>query len=123
MPCSNPLYVPFTNPIYKNGGYINPPREKRQFRDPYADWWDKQERKNFNEPVHEDNDILGMLSPYEYTHFTAKKAWFLMGCFVTTILGLTASVRMLYPDKPAVDRTFPDGLSAELGGPGALLVC
>ena len=72
--------------------------------------------------MHEDNDILGMLSPHEYTHFTARRAWFLMGCFVTTILGMTAVTSQLYPDKPAVDRTFPDGLSAELGGPGALLV-
>ncbi|KAL2050250.1 hypothetical protein ABVK25_009477 [Lepraria finkii] len=52
-----------------NGGYINPPRIPRQFRDPYADWWDKQERRNYGEPVHEDNDILGMFSPEEYTHF------------------------------------------------------
>lgn len=35
----------------QNGGYVNPPREKRQFRDPYADWWDKQGRRNFGEPV------------------------------------------------------------------------
>jgi len=35
----------------QNGGYVNPVPEKRQFRDPYGDWWDKQERRNYGEPV------------------------------------------------------------------------
>ncbi|KAL9601813.1 MAG: hypothetical protein Q9219_002303 [cf. Caloplaca sp. 3 TL-2023] len=105
-----------------NGGYINPPREKRQFRDPYADWWDKQERRNFGEPVHEDHDILGMFSPHEYTHFTPGRAFFLLGCFVATVFGLAGVVRLYYPDRPAVERTFEGGLDRELGGKGALLV-
>ncbi|KAL8829779.1 MAG: hypothetical protein Q9170_006024 [Blastenia crenularia] len=104
-----------------NGGYENPPPQKRQFRDPYADWWDKQERRNFGEPVHEDHDILGMFSPYEYTHFTARKAFFLMGCFITSVFGLCGVVRMNYPDRPSVPRTFEGGLDRELGGKGALL--
>lgn len=105
-----------------NGGYINPPREKRQFRDPYGDWWDKQERRNFGEPVHEDHDILGMLSLHEYTHFTPARGFFLMGCFITAVLGLCGVVRMTYPDRPSVPRTFPGGLDKELGGKGALWV-
>ena len=105
-----------------NGGYINPPPEKRQFRDPYGDWWDKQERRNFGEPVHEDHDILGVFSPYEYTHFTARKGFFLMGCFITTVLGLCGVVSVYYPDRPSAPRTFDGGLDRELGGKGALLV-
>ncbi|KAI9871758.1 MAG: hypothetical protein M1830_008124 [Pleopsidium flavum] len=104
-----------------NGGYINPPPEKRQFRDPYADWWDKQERRNYGEPVHEDNDILGMFSLEEYTHFKPGQAFFLMGCFITTVLGLCGVVSMYYPDKPSAPREFPDGLEKELGGPNAML--
>jgi len=103
-----------------NGGYINPPAEKRQFRDPYGDWWDKQERRNYGEPVHEDNDILGMFSPDEYTHYTPGKGFFLMGCFIATFLGLCGVVSMTYPDRPSVSRTFPGGLETELGGPNAL---
>ncbi|KAI9728301.1 MAG: hypothetical protein M1834_007705 [Cirrosporium novae-zelandiae] len=103
-----------------NGGYINPPRVKRQFRDPYGDWWDKQERRNFNEPVHEDNDILGMFSTEEYTHFTPGHGAVLMSCFIATVLGLCAVTKMYYPDKPAVPREFPDGLEKELGGPRAV---
>jgi len=106
----------------ENGGYINPPPEKRQFRDPYADWWDKQERRNYGEPVHEDNDILGMFSPEEYTHYKPGKAFFLLGCFVTTVVGLCAVVYPYYPDKPSAPRTFPGGLDRELGGAGAVHV-
>lgn len=41
-----------------NGNYPDPSTTsalplKRQFRDPYGDWWDKQERRNYGEPVHE----------------------------------------------------------------------
>ncbi|MCJ1342557.1 hypothetical protein MMC31_000743 [Peltigera leucophlebia] len=103
-----------------NGGYVNPPPEKRQFRDPYADWWDKQERRNYGEPVHEDNDILGMFSPEEYTHFTSGRAFFLLGCFAASVGALCWVVSKNYPDKPSVPRRFPGGLDRELGGPGTI---
>ncbi|EME46654.1 hypothetical protein DOTSEDRAFT_126442 [Dothistroma septosporum NZE10] len=105
-----------------NGNYPDPSLTsalpiKRQFRDPYADWWDKQERRNYGEPVHEDNDILGIFTPEEYTHF--KPAWggVLLGTFVATVGVLCAVVYRYYPDRPSVTRTFPDGLETELGGP------
>lgn len=106
----------------QNGGYINPPLEKRNNRDPYADWWDKQERRNYGEPLHEDEDILGRLSPEEYTHASPGKAVFQLFFFVGAVFGLAGIVSMLYPDKPALPRTFPDGLESELGGPGAVRV-
>lgn len=104
-----------------NGGYIQPPPQKRQFRDPYGDWWDKQERRNFGEPVHEDHDILGMMSLHEYTHFTPRRAFFLLGCFVTSFLGLAGVVSLNYPDRPSAQRTFEGGLDRELGGVGAVV--
>lgn len=104
-----------------NGGYINPPPQKRQFRDPYADWWDKQERRNYGEPVHEDHDILGMFSPEEYTHFKPGWGLFLLGCSVATVLALCGVVGLTYPDKPSAPRTFPGGLDRELGGEGTIL--
>ncbi|KAI9733153.1 MAG: hypothetical protein M1818_007271 [Claussenomyces sp. TS43310] len=103
-----------------NGGYINPPPVKRQFRDPYGDWWDKQERRNFGEPVHEDNDILGMFSLEEYTHVTAGKAFFQLGCFIAAVFGLCGVVATVYPDKPSAPREFEGGLEKELGGLGAV---
>ena len=95
---------------------------KRQFRDPHADWWDKQERRNYGEPVHEDNDILGMFSPEEYTQATPGQAIFQLGCFIAAVFGLCGVVSIFYADKPSVPRRFPGGLDKELGGAGALLV-
>ncbi|KAM3065998.1 hypothetical protein ACMFMG_009781 [Clarireedia jacksonii] len=103
-----------------NGGYINPPRVKRQFRDPHADWWDKQERRNYGEPVHEDNDILGIFSTEEYTWVGPGKGALQLGAFVVAVFGLCGVVMMFYPDKPSAPREFPGGLEAELGGPNAV---
>jgi NADH dehydrogenase (ubiquinone) 1 beta subcomplex subunit 8 len=106
----------------QNGGYVNPPPVKRQFRDPHADWWDKQERRNYGEPVHEDNDILGMFSPEEYTHTKPGKGLFQIGCFVAAVFGLCGVVSYTYPDKQSAPREFEGGLERELGGPNAVRV-
>ncbi|KAK2873351.1 hypothetical protein FQN49_002425 [Arthroderma sp. PD_2] len=103
-----------------NGGYENPPAVKRQFRDPNTKWWDAQDKRNFGEPVHEDNDILTTFSTEEYNHFKAPKAFFLLGCSVATVFAFSGVVSLFYPDKPSAPRTFPDGLETELGGPNAL---
>ncbi|CAD0115161.1 unnamed protein product [Aureobasidium uvarum] len=92
---------------------------KRAFRDPYGDWWDKQERRNFGEPVHEDNDTLGIFSTEPYTHFKPGHGAVLLGTFIASVFVLMGVVRQYYPDKPAVPRTFPGGLDRELGGAGA----
>ncbi|KAF4509294.1 hypothetical protein G6O67_005563 [Ophiocordyceps sinensis] len=103
-----------------NGGYLNPPPIKRQFRDPYAEWWDPQERRNFGEPVHEDNDMLGMFSPHEYTWTTTGPALLMIGAFIAVFLGVSGVVYLNYPDRPAYPREFEGGLERELGGPGAV---
>ncbi|KAI1645471.1 uncharacterized protein F4817DRAFT_343434 [Daldinia loculata] len=103
-----------------NGGYINPPPIKRQFRDPYGDWWDKQDRRNYGEPVHEDHDILGIFSTYEYTWVSPGKGLLQIGAFIATFVGVCWMVGRVYPDKPSFPREFEGGLERELGGPGAL---
>ena len=108
--------------MVQNGGFVQPAPIKRQFRDPHADWWDKQERRNLGEPLHEDNDLYGMFSTWDYTHFTPNWGWVLFGTFVATFTGFCYTVKQFYPDKPSAPRTFADGLEKELGGPGALLV-
>ncbi|KAI1428117.1 hypothetical protein F5Y12DRAFT_711432 [Xylaria sp. FL1777] len=101
------------------GGFINPPPVKRQFRDPRGEWWDKQERRNFGEPVHEDNDTLGIFSAHEYTWVDSRTGFVQLGVFIATFLGVCWVVGRLYPDKPAFPREFEGGLERELGGPGA----
>lgn len=96
---------------------------KRAHRDPHGGWWDAQEKRNFGEPVHEDNEILGVFSPEQYTHVTAGKGFFHLGCFVVAFLGLVGVVSLNYPDKPSAPKAYVDGLEKELGGPNALPVC
>ncbi|PSN67308.1 hypothetical protein BS50DRAFT_600731 [Corynespora cassiicola Philippines] len=103
-----------------NGGYINPPAELRTKRDPYGDWFDKQDRRNYGEPVHEDHDILGALSLHDYDHFKPGWAFVLMGGFIVSVLGLCGVTKLYYPDKISVPKTYEDGLEAELGGPRAV---
>jgi len=106
----------------KNGGYINPPPIKRSHRDPYGDWTDKQERRNFGEPVHEDNDILGVFSLDDYSHMSPGRGAVLWAGFIASVLGLGYAVKLTYPDRPSAPTEYPDGLEAELGGPGAVRV-
>ncbi|KAI1176178.1 hypothetical protein F4777DRAFT_280484 [Nemania sp. FL0916] len=103
-----------------NGGYISPPKVKRQFRDPHGDWWDKQDRRIFGEPVHQDNDTLGIFSLYEYTFVSSRMAFMQLGIFVASTLGICWAVSQVYPDKQSVPREFEGGLARELGGPGAV---
>lgn len=106
----------------QNGGYINPPAIKKQHRDPHSSWWDDQERRNYGEPIHEDNDVMGIFATEDYTHFRAPRAWLLMGVFQAVFWGVAGVIYVYYPDKPAVPRTFQDGLETELGGPGGKTV-
>ncbi|KAK5938746.1 hypothetical protein PMZ80_008938 [Knufia obscura] len=103
-----------------NGGYINPPRINRQHRDPYGDWTDKQERRNFGEPVHEDEDIMGIFSLEEYNVMTGKMGMAMWAFFLGCVGALSFGVYATYPDRPSAPRTFEGGLEEELGGPGAL---
>jgi hypothetical protein len=86
----------------QNGNYPDPSLTsslplKRQHRDPYADWWDPIERRNYGEPVHEDNDILGVFSTEDYTHFSAARGGFLWVC-----INLAALCSMNYADSSCV---------------------
>lgn len=96
---------------------------KRSLRDPYGGWWDAQEKRNFGEPVHDDNEVLAVFSPEQYNHVSSRKGFFHLGVFVVTFLGLCGVVSLYYPDKPSAPKTYADGLEKELGGDHAVLVC
>lgn len=50
---SNPNMDPMQNGNYPDPSKTSALALKRQFRDPHAEWWDPQERRNYGEPVHE----------------------------------------------------------------------
>lgn len=53
---------------------------------------------------------------------TPARGALLWGGFVSIVLGLSYAVYTVYPDRPSAPKEYPDGLEAELGGPGALRV-
>ncbi|KIV80773.1 hypothetical protein PV11_08251 [Exophiala sideris] len=106
--------------VEMNGGYINPPRVKRQFRDPYAQWDDPQERRNFGEPVHEDNDVLGVFALEDYRHMTTSRGLLMWAGFISVVLSLSYAVASTYPGKPSAPKEYEAGLDRELGGAGAV---
>jgi hypothetical protein len=63
-----------------------------------------------------------VLALHDYNHFTPQWGMVLMGTFIASVFGLCAVVGTIYPDKLSAPKTYPDGLEAELGGKGALLV-
>jgi NADH dehydrogenase (ubiquinone) 1 beta subcomplex subunit 8 len=103
-----------------NGNYPNPPAIKRQFRDPHGKYWDQQERRNYGEPIHEDNDVLGVFTTEKYTWTTPGKGAVMFASFIVSVVVLSKVIGQLYPDKPAVAREFD--LDTELGGKEALQV-
>lgn len=73
--------------------------------------------------MHEDNDMLGMFSTYEYTWTKAGPGIIMFGTFVVAFLGVSGIVYLTYPDRKTSPREFEGGLERELGGPGAKRVC
>ncbi|KAI8377958.1 uncharacterized protein BYT42DRAFT_572319 [Radiomyces spectabilis] len=96
------------------GDYPNLPRNSNQVRGPYG-WWDPQDRRNFGEPLHEEDEIFSVWGPDLHT-YSPYKALAQLGLAALITAGFAGIVYKTYPDRPAVQRTYPyDGLKAELG--------
>lgn len=101
------------------GDYPALPREVVQWRNYNPNYWDTQDRRNFGEPVQEQDDALNMWSPDKYK-MPRQSALFQ---FLTAI-GIGAVVSgLIYvsrPQRPNVPKTFPrNGLAEELGDESA----
>lgn len=72
--------------------------------------------------MHEDHDILGMFSPYEYTWIGTGKGLAQIGAFVAVFCSVLYVVKLSYPDRRSYPREFEGGLEKELGGAGAIRV-
>ncbi|CCH45777.1 NADH dehydrogenase [ubiquinone] 1 beta subcomplex subunit 8, mitochondrial [Wickerhamomyces ciferrii] len=97
--------------------YPDVKRELYQHRDPYENWDDVQNRRNFNEPLHPEFEALSMWSPDYYSHvsdWTAVK-WNLMyfSCFGI----LSGIIYYLFPpERISVPRNYPhNGLAKAFG--------
>lgn len=89
-----------------------------QYRDPYLKYDDQQNRVNFGEEIHPYHDYMDMWSPDHIQPVSDKTAvkslltfFSLLGLFGYSIYALD-----VWPDKPAMPRSFPEGLYKDLGG-------
>ncbi|KAL7421825.1 hypothetical protein Q5752_003596 [Cryptotrichosporon argae] len=95
-------------------GYPQLPYVSLQTREPFG-WWDRQERKNFGEVFHEEEDVLGMWGPDVHKTSGPSALAQLSGAFA--LIGVFSY--LLYktrPQRPVAARTYPyGGLEKELG--------
>ncbi|ORX36631.1 hypothetical protein BD324DRAFT_626623 [Kockovaella imperatae] len=83
---------------------------------PAKGWWDRQNRRNFGEVLHEENDMLGIFGPDKPAVSSLRAT--------LQILTATACVALIgyigtkiMPERSAVPRQYPyNGLEKEYGG-------
>ncbi|ODV86493.1 hypothetical protein CANARDRAFT_27689 [[Candida] arabinofermentans NRRL YB-2248] len=112
-----PDFMPTTGefPDYKiPKGYIMP-----QKRDPYAKYFDQQNRRNFGEPMHPYQDMIDIWAP-DYIDFVDDKI--ALKHFTLFFAGLLSFAGLIYaldlwPERPNMPRSYPyEGLYRDLGG-------
>ncbi|KAI0775174.1 hypothetical protein BD413DRAFT_603149 [Trametes elegans] len=97
------------------GDYPRLPFVSKQTRPPLG-WDDPQFRRNFGEPLHEQEEILSMWGPDVpvVPPYTALR-WFSVAVLGFVSFGVFCNYA--HPEMPAVRREYPyDGLVKELGG-------
>ncbi|PWY97225.1 hypothetical protein BCV70DRAFT_70189 [Testicularia cyperi] len=98
------------------GDYPDLPFVSNQTRKYSPKWWDPQEKRNFGETPHEQDDVLSVWAPDVHAVPAASALrQFLVAIGVVVLFGST--VYYATPERPALPRTYPrDGLGSELGG-------
>ncbi|KAK9326019.1 hypothetical protein V1517DRAFT_312450 [Lipomyces orientalis] len=98
------------------GNYPEYPYVSNQSRDPYEKYDDQQLRRNYNDPLHEDDDVLNMWSPDIHDFVSDGQAFRSILYFFATV-GIGSYICTYFmPEKPAASRVYPNGLFNELGG-------
>ncbi|KAH9813735.1 hypothetical protein DFH28DRAFT_1096251 [Melampsora americana] len=90
--------------------------DSRQWRNPYAQWDDPQERCNFDEPLHAEEEMMGIWAP-DVHRISPSHALLNLSIAFSVLAGIMSISSSLAPSSPVVPREFPyDGLCKELGG-------
>jgi len=103
------------------GDYPNLPERSYQLRDPYAKYWDQQDRRNFGEPLHEEDDIMSIWMPDRHDESTTTANEALRNlCIAFGLLGFVYYLSTFYNEENSsevVPRLFPyENLYLENGG-------
>ncbi|KAL1925241.1 uncharacterized protein VTP21DRAFT_124 [Calcarisporiella thermophila] len=97
------------------GDYPDLPWTNAQTK-PVFGWWDEQERRNYNETIHEEDEILSIWSP-DLHKYNPYKALFQLSLFFAGVGLFAYNIKESHPVSPVIPRTYPyDGLKNELGG-------
>ncbi|KAJ2713784.1 hypothetical protein H4R19_002076 [Coemansia spiralis] len=105
----------YLDPEPQIGDYPNLPQKFAEER-PQLGWWDRQNRRNFGEPIPEQDEILNMMAPTQYKSPGWKqvgKMWAGVIIAIGSVYYLIANVR---PQRPYMRSFYPNGLKDELGG-------
>ncbi|WVR06962.1 hypothetical protein IAU60_003998 [Kwoniella sp. DSM 27419] len=96
-------------------GYPQLPYVSIQQRQAFG-WWDRQERKNFGEVMHEEEDAIGMWGPD--VHKTSPWSALRQLAVAFSLIGVAAyGLISTRPERPVAQRSYPyGGLEKELGG-------
>ncbi|PWN50212.1 hypothetical protein IE53DRAFT_387516 [Violaceomyces palustris] len=98
------------------GDYPDLPFVSFQTRKYSPKWWDTQEKRNFGEIPHEQDDVLSVWAPDVHaTPASSALRQFLLAAGVGSVLFTV--IYTFKAERPSVPRTYPrDGLATELGG-------
>ncbi|KAJ1933186.1 hypothetical protein EC988_009203 [Linderina pennispora] len=107
------LYV---DPEPQIGDYPNLPQRFAEDR-PQRGWWDRQMRRNFGEPILEQDEIFNMWAPTRYASPGWKRVTKMWLGVIGTIGTVYYVISKTRPEPVAVRAFYPgNGLKEELGG-------
>ncbi|KAJ2338388.1 hypothetical protein IWW50_006385 [Coemansia erecta] len=106
----------YVDPDPQIGDYPNLPHIKSEER-PQLGWWDRQNRRNFGEPIPEQDEILNMRSPTLYKSPGWKQVGKMWAGVIVTIGSVYYLISQLRAERPYMRAFYPNnGLKDELGG-------
>ena len=116
---TNGKTIQLTDPNHpERGDYPDWTPTLAQHKNPYVKYDDQQNRRNFSDPLHHDEDMYDIWSPDYFDHVSDKKALTQNGIFFSLVAAFAGAIIYfeLNPEKPAAPRSFPfGGLAKELG--------
>ncbi|KAJ2378892.1 hypothetical protein IW150_000516 [Coemansia sp. RSA 2607] len=105
----------YVDPEPQIGDYPNLPQKFAEAR-PQRGWWDRQMRRNFGEPIAEQDEILNMWAPTQYWSPGWKQVAKMWTGVILTIGSVYYLISQTRRERPYLRAFYPNGLKDELGG-------
>ncbi|KDN38801.1 hypothetical protein K437DRAFT_259298 [Tilletiaria anomala UBC 951] len=100
------------------GDYPDVAYSSRQLRKSSPKWFDPQEKANYAETLHEQEDVLSVWAPDLHQNVKPTSALFQLLLAAGAASLFASIIYATRPSLPAMPRSYPrDGLAEELGGP------